>query len=174
MNILSIYPEKIFPVTSGGRQRISSILNRLSQKNSVSALSFTEHYKKECDKKVSNIRYVLKCYTPTWYDMLFRSCIRKIKFDEYILHNDHPFFYPSHTRIIRKYPTDIVLCSHYYTLLSPWITGLFKTTPLILDQQNVESDLFPGTLKAEKFALKHADFVTCCSEEDRRKMIAMV
>ncbi|MBU1118978.1 glycosyltransferase family 4 protein, partial [Patescibacteria group bacterium] len=174
MKISIIHPEPAYPTVSGGQNRTWNIAKHFAKKNDVTFLAYTGKIAQNSQTNIHNINYVLRKHERTLGDKLFRRFVKYTLLDRYFKYKNHPFFYPSYVRFPRKLDSDLIITVHSYHFLPTWLAMRNKKIPLILDQQNVESDLFPGTLKAEKFALKHADFVTCCSEEDRRKMIAMV
>lgn len=169
MKILIYYPESLFPVNSGGRNRIYNLANNLSKWHNILFIGLNYSLKnKIISKRINNNFKYLEIGKQSIYDKAtFR--FKKIFSEKFIL-------VPSHWKYFKNFNPDLVISEHCFCFFQCYLYATRNKIPVLLDQQNFESEIntqYPY-LKFEfweKLALKHASLITCCSESDKRKFI---
>ena len=173
MNILIVYPEPVFPVNSGGRARAWHIANYLSQNNKVTLLSLYWGINKDKKTKINNNFLYIEEMNKSYF--VNRNWIRFLKYSKlskYFRYNKEYIFFPSCLKLLKSFNADLIICNHSFMFLNCWL-GKKNKIPIILDQQNVESEINKNLKFWEMFALKRANFITSCSPVDMDKMIKL-
>jgi len=172
MKILIYYPEPLFPINSGGRNRIYNLANNLSANNTILLIAYNSLLKQNAIRKTINNNF-------QYLEAKRQSILDKLTFKVRRLLCKKFVFVPSHWQYFKQFNPDIIISEHCFSFFQCYFYAKKHEIPIILDQQNFESELFPQypyyRFKFwEKLSLKKSNYITCCSEIDKNKFINLL